>query len=105
MNDGTLDVLEILLSMAIKIPACSWLLRFDARRLARSQPALFQRTWPPATRLSAIVLFQEVGIWIYFWRTRRWSADGFGLGIFWALAYLVATSLPLVAIDALLRDG
>jgi hypothetical protein len=105
MEDGTLDALEILLSMAIKIPAGSWLLRWDERRLARSRPDLYERTWPASTRLCAVVVFQEIGIWIYFWRTRRWGAGGFGLGIIWAVAYLIATSIPLVAIDALLRDG
>ncbi len=105
MQGGTLDALEILVAMAIKIPACSWLIRQDERRLARTHPELFERTWPPATRLVGVVVAQEIGVWLYFWKTRRWSAEGSDLGIAWALVYLVATSLPLVAIDALLRDG
>jgi hypothetical protein len=105
MEDGTVDALELVVAMAVKIPAGLALLGWDERRLARKAPELLERAWPPSTRLSAMVVFQEIGILVHFWRTRRWSPAGLSLGIGWAIVYLFATSLPLVAIDALLRDG
>ena len=105
MEDGTVDALELVVAMAVKIPAGLALIGWDERRLARKAPELRERAWPASTRLSAMVVFQEIGVWIHFWRTRRWSAEGSDLGLAWAIAYLFATSLPLVAIDVLLRDG
>ena len=105
MEDGTVDALELVVAMAVKIPAGLALLGWDERRLARKAPEKLTRAWPASTKLSAMVVFQELGIWVHFWRTRKWSAKGSDLGLAWALAYLFATSLPLVAIDAVLRDG
>ena len=104
MDEGTLEALELVLAMAVKIPAGLMLLSWDERRLARSAPDQLARAWPPATRLSAMVLFPEIALVLHFWRTRR-SVAGTLLGLVWSVGFVVGTSLPLVAIDALLRDG
>ncbi len=103
MENGTLDALELVLAMAIKIPAALMLLSWDERRLFARAPEQLDRAWPSSTKLSAMVLFPEIGIVLHFWRTRR-SFAGVGLGLLWSVAFVVATSAPLVAIDALLRD-
>ncbi len=103
MQDGTLDALELVVAMAIKIPAGLMLLTWDENRLAARAPEKLARAWPPATRLSAMVLFPEIALVLHFWRTRR-SAVGVLLGLLWSVGYVVGTSLPLAAIDAILRD-
>ena len=105
MDPGTVDVVEFVVALGVKIPLGLAIVGWDERRLAVRHPDWFLRRWPPASRLSAIVVFQEIGIWIHFWRTRRWSAAGFSLGLAVAIAYVLATGLVLVAIDALLLDS
>ena len=103
MESGTVDAIELVVALAVKIPMGLWLIRWDERRLARRAPERLERAWPASTRLSAMVVFQELGIPIHFWRTRR-GPLGWLLGLFWAAVYLVATSVVLTAIDLLLRD-
>jgi hypothetical protein len=102
VEDGTLDALEILVAMAIKIPTGLMLLTWDEKRLARRAPDQLARAWPPATRLSAMVLFPEIALILHFWRTRR-SAVGVLVGVLWSVGFVLGTGLPVAAIDALLR--
>ncbi len=102
MDPGTLDALELVLAMVVKIPAGLALLGWDEGRLAKAAPEQLARAWPPATRLSATVLFPEIAFIVHFWRTRR-SLWGVLVGTLWSVAYVVATTLPIVLVDALLR--
>jgi hypothetical protein len=104
IEPGTIDVIEIVVALAVKIPLGLFILRWDEKRLAKREPERLERAWPPATRLSSIVVFQELGVWIHFWKTRGWlSPRGFFLGLCVAAAYVTAASVVLEGVDMLLR--
>ena len=80
MDPGTVDVVEFVVALGVKIPLGLAIVGWDERRLASRHPDWLARAWPPASRLSALVVFQEIAIPIHFWRTRR-SALGLLLGV------------------------
>ncbi len=96
LEPGTLEVVELVLATALKLVFAVLLVRWDERRLARKAPELFARTWPPASRLSALVVFQELGVLVHFWRTRRYGIVGLVFGLLAAVALDVVTSMLLV---------
>jgi hypothetical protein len=83
------EILAILASWAITIPAIALILWRDERRMTPEQR---EHAWPPASRLSAIGYSLLMGplpgvlvLPIHFTRTRR-TAFGFFLGVLFAVA-------------------
>jgi hypothetical protein len=101
IEPGTLEVIELVVALVVKIALGLYILRWDERRLARTSPELLERAWPPATRLSAIVVFQEIGLFFHFVRTRG-SAKGVLLGLAVTTAYVLAASVVLEGVDLVL---
>jgi hypothetical protein len=99
---GTVDVIEFVVALVVKIALGLFILRWDEKRLARTKPEWLERAWPPASRLSAIVVFQEIGVFWHFVRT-RWSARGVLVGLAVTAAYLTAATVVLEGVDMLLR--
>src|SRR4051812_48932298 len=79
------EIVEMTVVWGAKFALMNALLAWDERRLSTSKRA---RAWPPATRLLACAIFQELALPIHFWRTRR-SALGVALGFFWAFVLLL----------------
>jgi hypothetical protein len=102
LEPGTMDVIELALALIVKIALGLAIVRWDERRLARKWPDLDARAWPPASRLSAVVVFQELGLVVHFWRTRRWGAGGLALGLVAGAALVLLTGVVLEVADALL---
>jgi hypothetical protein len=104
LDPGTVDVIDLVVALVVKITLGLLILRWDERRLAKKHPEWLERAWPPASRLSAIVVFQEIGVWIHFWKTRGWlNAAGFVLGVVVAGAYVIATALAIEGVDLAVR--
>jgi hypothetical protein len=102
LDPGTVDVIELVVALVVKIALGLRIVGWDEKRLARTKPEWLERAWPPASRLSAIVVFQEIGVFWHFVRT-RWSAKGLALGLAIATAYVVLASVVLEGVDLLLR--
>ena len=100
VDPGTLDVIDFTLALVFKITLGLLLVGFDERRIARKHPDWFLRAWPPASKLSAVVLFQEIAIVIHFARTRGWRR-GVPLGLLWAVAYVATVTFILMGIESL----
>jgi hypothetical protein len=71
------EITAMTVAWATKYLAIQGILSWDERRLPPQQLA---RAWPPATRLVCAVYFQELGLPIHFFRTRR-SVWGVLLGL------------------------
>jgi hypothetical protein len=101
IDPGTVDVIELVVALVVKIALGLFVLGWDEKRLARKHPAWLERAWPPATRLSAIVVFQEIGLVVHYARTRPglWRLTG----LFVAFVYLAVTDGILELVDAFLR--
>ena len=101
IDPGTVEVIELALALVVKIALGLFILRWDEKRLAKRHPEWLERAWPPATRLSAIVVFQEIGLIVHYARTRPglWRLSG----LFVAFVYLMVTEGILELVDASLR--
>ena len=88
------EILAMTIMWGAKFALMSALLAWEERRLPEEKRA---RAWPPATRLLACAIFQELALPVHFWRTRR-TAVGLGLGILWAVALVVAGALAFEAV-------
>ena len=89
MTAGNLELLQVVVSMAVTLPAVIAIIVLDERRLRG--PAL-DRAWPPVSRDAAIFTLWNLGVHplcvlLHFVRTRR-SALGLGLGLGWLLAVI-----------------
>ncbi len=89
-----LEIVEVTVAWATKFALMSALLRWDERRLP---PLKRARSWPPATRLMACAIFQELALPVHFWRTRR-SVWGVLLGFLWAFGLTLSAALVLEAV-------
>ncbi len=106
MNEGNLELVEILASWTVTLPAVATIVVRDERRLTGQK---LERAWPPQSRDAAIFGLWLVGIHplsvvIHFGRTRR-SVWGVLLGLAWlavvALCALAAELGATAAIEAL----
>ena len=104
IDPGTVDVIELIVALVLKITLGLLIVGLDERRLAKKKPEWLERAWPPASRLSAIVVFQEIGVLLHFWRTRG-SLRGLALGLAVAFVYVYAAGLTIDGLDALLRTS
>lgn len=106
MNEGNLELVEILASWTVTLPAVAAIIVRDERRLTGEK---LERAWPPQSRDAAIFGLWLMGIHplcvvIHFGRTRR-SVRGVLLGLVClaavALCALAAEFGATAAIEAL----
>ena len=91
MTEGTLEVVQIVVSWAVTLPAVAAIIVCDERRLRADALA---RAWPPVSRDAAIFGLWNMGVHplcvlVHFARTRR-SLYGALLGLGWLIAVLAA---------------
>jgi len=82
VTPGNLELVQIIASWTVTLPATWAIVLFDERRL--SGKAL-ERAWPPSSRDAAVFALWNLGIQhfvvlLHFTRTRR-TIDGFALGL------------------------
>jgi hypothetical protein len=92
MTDGNLELVQVIVSWIVTLPAVVVVIRADERRLDADALA---RAWPPQSRDAAIFGLWNLGVHplcvlIHFARTRRSILLGTGLGLAWVLAILLA---------------
>ncbi len=91
MTDGNLELVQVIISWVVTLPAVVLVIRADERRL---KGEALERAWPPQSRDAAIFGLWNLGVHpvcglIHFARTRR-SVLGTGLGLVWVAAILLA---------------
>jgi hypothetical protein len=91
MTDGNLELVQVIVSWLVTLPAVVVVIRADERRLDAEALA---RAWPPQSRDAAIFGLWNLGVHplcvlVHFARTRR-SVLGTGLGLAWVVAILLA---------------
>ena len=91
MTEGNLELVQVIVSWIVTLPAVVIVIRTDERRLRAEALA---RAWPPQSRDAAIFGLWNLGVHplcvlIHFARTRR-SVLGTGLGLAWVVAILLA---------------
>ena len=86
----------------LSTPAAFFVSRRDAKRV---KPELLERAWPWASRGSAILGFGQIAVWVHFWKTRRFGARGFFLGVFWAVAALMPGLAIGFVLDLIFPDS
>jgi hypothetical protein len=90
MTGGDLELVQVIVSWCVTLPAVILVIRADERRLAADA---LERAWPPQSRDAAIFGLWNLGVHplcvlIHFARTRR-SVLGTGLGLAWVVAILL----------------
>lgn len=91
MTPGNLELVQVLASWAVTLPAVATIIVVDERRLRGAELA---RAWPPQSRDAAIFGLWNLGVHhlcvlVHFSRTRR-SVGGVLLGVCWLLAVVAA---------------
>ncbi len=91
MTGGNLELVQVIVSWCVTLPAVVLVIRTDERRLETDALA---RAWPPQSRDAAIFGLWNLGVHplcvlVHFARTRR-SALGSFLGLAWVVVILVA---------------
>jgi hypothetical protein len=90
VTPGNLELLQIVVSWAVTLPAVAGIIVRDERRLRGER---FARSWPPPSRDAAIFGLWLMGVHplcvlVHFIRTRR-SLAGLGMGLLGLGAVLV----------------
>ena len=93
MSPGNLELVQIVASWAVTLPAVAVVIVRDEKRL---KAAALERAWPPQSRDAAIFGLWNLGVHplcvlIHFARTRR-SALGVLVGVGWLIAILAAAA-------------
>ena len=104
MTDGNLELLQIIASWAVTLPAVAWVIVYDERRL---QGAQLGRAWPPVSRDAAIFGLWNMGVHplcvlIHFVRTRR-NLRGVLLGVAWCVAVVTLGIGAQIGVTALVE--
>jgi hypothetical protein len=104
MTDGNLEVLLVVVSWVVTLPAVVAIIVCDERRLRGAE---LGRAWPPCSRDAAIFGLWNMGVHplcvlVHFARTRR-SLRGALLGLGWLSAVLVAEAGAGLATVAVVR--
>jgi hypothetical protein len=91
MTDGNLQLVQVIASWVVTLPAVIVVIKADERRLTGEA---LERAWPPQSRDAAIFGLWNMGVHplcvlIHFARTRR-TLLGTGLGLVWLLAIMLA---------------
>jgi hypothetical protein len=89
LTDGNLELVQIVVSWMVTVPAVAGIIVYDERRL---RGAALGRAWPPVSRDAAIFSLWNMGVHplcvlIHFVRTRR-NVRGALLGVGWCVAVL-----------------
>jgi len=90
VTEGDLELVQVLASWSVTLPAVAAIIVRDERRLAERT---LERAWPPQSRDAAIFGLWLMGVHplcllVHFTRTRR-SVPGFLLGLGWLLAVML----------------
>jgi hypothetical protein len=90
MTDGDLELVQVIVSWVVTLPAVVVVITMDERRL---KGEALRRAWPPQSRDAAIFGLWNLGVHplcvlIHFARTRR-TVLGTGLGLVWVAAILL----------------
>ena len=107
MTPGDLELVQVVVSWAVTLPAVVLVIRIDERRLTG---AALERAWPEPSRDAAIFGLWNAGVHplcvlIHFARTRR-TGPGVLLGLGWLVAILlVDAGVQLGAAAAIERLG
>jgi hypothetical protein len=93
VTPGNLELLQVVVSWAVTLPAVVGIIVHDERRLRGNRLA---RSWPPPSRDAAIFGLWLLGVHplcvlVHFVRTRR-SLAGFGVGLL-ALGVVLASDV------------
>ncbi len=91
MTDGNLQLVQVIVSWVVTLPAVIFVIKADERRL---KGEALERAWPPQSRDAAIFGLWNMGVHplcvlIHFARTRR-TLLGTGLGLVWLVAIMLA---------------
>lgn len=93
MRAADIEVIQILTTLAVRLPAVMLWLRHDEKRLTETQ---LERAWFPATRDLAAFMLGSLALAWHYLRTRR-SLRG--------LAYAIAALVVCEGATALLLEG
>jgi hypothetical protein len=101
MTRGNLELVQVITSWAVTLPAVVLVITRDERRLRGEALA---RAWPPQSRDAAIFGLWNLGVHplcvlIHFARTRRTLA-GTALGLFWVVVILFADAGAFLVVAA-----
>jgi hypothetical protein len=104
MTPGNLELVDIILSWSVTLPAVAAIIVYDERRLRG--PAL-ERAWPPQSRDAAIFGLWNMGVHplcllVHFARTRR-SIGGFLVGLGWLVAVCGVDVAARLGVDAVIE--
>jgi hypothetical protein len=93
VSPGNLELVQIVASWAVTLPAVAVVIVQDEKRL---KAAALERAWPPQSRDAAIFGLWNLGVHplcvlIHFARTRR-SVLGVLVGVGWLIAILAAAA-------------
>jgi hypothetical protein len=93
MTDGNLELVQVIVSWIVTLPAIVIVIRSDERRLRAEALA---RAWPPQSRDAAIFGLWNLGVHpfcvlIHFVRTRGFFV-GTDMGLAWLAAILLASA-------------
>ena len=97
MTEGNLELVDVLISWAVTLPAVVAIVVYDERRLEGRR---LERAWPPVSRDAAIFAGFMMGVHplcvlVHFVRTRR-SVAGVALGLVLLIAIVVVDSLAIL---------
>lgn len=90
MTDGNLELVQVIVSWLVTLPAVVAVIKADEKRLDAEALA---RAWPPQSRDAAIFGLWNLGVHplcvlVHFARTRR-SVLGTGVGLAWVVVILL----------------
>lgn len=103
MTPGNEELVRVVASLAVTLPAVATVIVMDERRLAGRE---LERAWPPQSRDCAIFTLVNLGVpqlcvLIHFMRTRQ-SARGFVIGMAWVVAIVLCdVCAQLVAVSTM----
>lgn len=93
MSPGDVELLQVVVSWTVTLPAAACLIVMDERRLKGDA---LDNAWPPQSRDAALFASWNMGliylcvcVWLHFVRTRR-SLAGVGLGTLWCAVIVAA---------------
>jgi hypothetical protein len=91
VTPGNLELVQVIASWAVTLPAVAAIIVLDERRLRGAELA---RAWPPPSRDAAIFGLWNLGVHhlcvlVHFSRTRR-NVRGVALGLVWLVAVTAA---------------
>jgi hypothetical protein len=90
MTPGNEELVRVVVSLAVTLPAVATVIVMDERRLTGRE---LERAWPPQSRDCAIFTLVNLGVpqlcvLIHFVRTRQ-NARGFVVGMAWIIAIVL----------------